>query len=65
LSAAEVERCYQLGLRIQRDINALLDEAVQTDPWPARRHAHLFGVAQPVSPRSDLLLRVLGAEPKA
>jgi hypothetical protein len=64
LSAAEVERCYQLGLRIQRDINVLLDEAMQNDPWPARRHAHLFGVAQPVSPRSDLLLRALGAEPK-
>jgi hypothetical protein len=65
LSAAEVERCYQLGLRIQRDINALLEEAVQNDPWSARRHAHLFGVAQPVSPRSDLLLRALGVEPKA
>jgi hypothetical protein len=65
LSAAEVERCYQLGLRIQRDINALLEEAVQNDPWPARRHAHLFGVAQPVSPRPDLLLRALGAEPRA
>jgi hypothetical protein len=65
LSAADVERCYQLGLRIQRDINALLEEAVQNDPWPARRHAHLFGVAQPVSPRSDLLLCALGAEPKA
>jgi hypothetical protein len=65
LSAAEVERCYQLGLRIQRDINALLEEAVQNDPWSARRHAHLFGVAQPVSPRSDLLLGALGAEPKA
>jgi hypothetical protein len=65
LSAAEVERSYQLGLRIQRDINVLLEEAVQNDPWPARRHAHLFGVAQPVSPRSALLLRALGAEPKA
>jgi hypothetical protein len=65
LSAAEVERCYQLGLHIQRDINALLEEAVQNDPWPSRRHAHLFGVAQPVSPRSDLLLRALGDEPKA
>ena len=65
LSAAEVERYYQLGLRIQRDINMLLDEAVQNDPWRARRHAHLFGIAQPVSPRSDLLLRALGAEPKA
>lgn len=65
LSAAEVERCYQLGLRIQRDINTLLDEALQNDPWQARRHAHLFGVAQPVSPRSDLLLRAIGAEPKA
>jgi hypothetical protein len=65
LSAAEVGRYYQLGLRIQRDINTLLDEAVQNDPWRARRHAHLFGIAQPVSPRSDLLLRALGAEPKA
>lgn len=65
LSAAEVERCYQLGLRIQRDINTLLDEAVQNDPWRARRHAHLFGVSQPVSPRSDLLLRALGATPQA
>ena len=65
LPAAEVERCYQLGLRIQRDINALLDEAVQNDPWRARRHAHLFGVAQPVSPRSDLLLRALGTAPQA
>lgn len=65
LSAAEVERCYQLGLRIQRDINTLLEEAAQNDPWPARRHAHLSGIAQPVSPRSDLLLRALGAEPKA
>jgi hypothetical protein len=65
LAAAEVERCYQQGLRIQRDIQALLEEAVQNDPWPARRHAHLFGVAQPVSPRSDLLLRALGADAKA
>jgi hypothetical protein len=65
LSAVEVERCYQLGLRIQRDINALLDQAMQQDPWSARRHAHLFGVAQPVSPRSDLLLRALGTTPQA
>jgi hypothetical protein len=65
LSAAEVERCYQLGLRIQRDVNTLLDEVVQHDPWQARRHAHLFGVAQPVSPRSDLLLRALGTTPGA
>jgi len=65
LSAAEVERCYQLGLRIQRDINTLLDEAVQHDPWQAQQHAHLFGVAQPVSPRSDLLLRALGTTPRA
>jgi Putative DNA-binding domain len=64
LSAAEVERCYQLGLRIQRDITTLLDEGVQNDPWRARRHAHLFGVAQPVSPRSDLLLRALGTTPQ-
>jgi Schlafen, AlbA_2 len=65
LSAAEVERCYQLGLRIQRDITTLLDEAVQNDPWRAWRHAHLFGVAQPVSPRSDLLLRALGTTSQA
>jgi hypothetical protein len=65
LSAAEVERCYQLGLRIQRDINALLDEAVENDPWRRPRHAHLFGVAQPVSPRSDLLLRALGTTAQA
>jgi hypothetical protein len=65
LPAAEVERCYQLGLRIRRDITTLLDEAVQNDPWQARRHAHLFGVAQPVSPRSDLLLRALGPTSQA
>jgi Schlafen, AlbA_2 len=65
LPAAEVERCYQLGLRIQRDITTLLDEAVQNDPWQEGRHAHLFGVAQPVSPRSDLLLHVVGTRVEA
>jgi hypothetical protein len=65
LSAAEVERCYQLGLRTQRDITALLDEAVRNDPWQPRRYAHLFVVAQPVSPRSDLLLRALDTTSQA
>jgi hypothetical protein len=55
-----VERCYQLGLRIQRDITTLLEEAVIDDPWRNGRHAHLFGVAQLVSPHPDLLLRALG-----
>jgi hypothetical protein len=65
LSDAEVQRLHQLALRRQRDAEDLLDEEVRQDPWPPapRGHAHLFGVAQPVSARPDLLQQVLKDPP--
>jgi hypothetical protein len=61
LSDAEVQRLHQLALRRQHDVQDLLQEQVRLDPWPAelRRYAHLFGVAQPVTARRDLLQQVL------
>jgi hypothetical protein len=62
LPDAEVQRLHQLALRQQRDAEDLLDAEVRHDPFPPereRRHAHLFGIAQPVSTRHDLLQQVL------
>jgi hypothetical protein len=61
LADAEVQRLHQLALRRQQDVEDLLEEEVRRDPWPPRlrRHAHLFGVAQPVTTRRDLLQQVL------
>jgi Putative DNA-binding domain len=61
LSDAEVQRLHQLALRRQHDVEDLLEREIRLDPWPVelRRHAHLFGVAQPVAARRDLLQQVL------
>jgi hypothetical protein len=61
LSDAEVQRLHQLALRRQHDVEDLLEEQIRLDPWPAerRQYAHLFGVAQPVTARRDLLQQVL------
>ena len=62
LPDAEVQRLHQLALRRQRDAEDLLDAEVRRDPFPVergRQHAHLFGIAQPVSARPDLLQQVL------
>jgi hypothetical protein len=61
LSDAEVQRLHQLALRRQHDVEDLLEGEIRRDPWPTelRRYAHLFGVAQPVAARRDLLQQVL------
>ncbi len=61
LPDAEVQRLHQLALRGQRDAEDLLDAEVRRDPFPPeqRQHAHLFGIAQPVSAPPDLLQQVL------
>jgi hypothetical protein len=67
LSDAEVQRLHQLALRRQHDAEQLLDLEVARAPGlpSARQHAHLIGVAQPVTGRPDLLHRVLGSQPQA
>jgi hypothetical protein len=57
LSDAEAQRLHQLALRRQHDAEDLLEKEIRLDPFPPdfRRHAHLFGIAQPVSARRDLL----------
>jgi hypothetical protein len=63
LSDAEVQRYHQLVLKGQRDAAELLDVEVRRDPAAAAgltAHAHLFGIAQPVGARPDLLERVIG-----
>lgn len=61
LSDAEVQALHQRTLRRQHDAEELLDTEVHRDPCPPelRKHAHLFGIAQPASAPSDLLQRVL------
>jgi hypothetical protein len=61
LSDAEVQALHQRALRRQRDAEELLDAEVRRDPCPPelRQHAHLFGIAHPVSAPIDLLQRVL------
>jgi hypothetical protein len=61
LSAAEVQSLHEFALRRQRDANELLDAEVRRDPSPPELHdhAHLFGIAHPVSAPADLLQRVL------
>lgn len=62
LPDAEVQRLHQLALRRQRDADDLLDAEARRDPFlleRGRQHAHLFGIAQPVSARPDLLQQVL------
>jgi hypothetical protein len=61
LSDAEVQALHQLALRRRRDAEELLDAEVRRDPCPPglHDHAHLFGIAQPVSARADLLQQVL------
>ena len=68
LSDPEVQRYHLLALQGQRDAADLLDVEVRRDPAAEAEltaHAHLFGIAQPVGARRDLLERVLGgAGPK-
>jgi hypothetical protein len=61
LPDAEVQRLHLLALRRQHDAEDLLEKEVRLDPFPAkfRRHAHLFGIAQPVSAQRDLLQQIL------
>jgi hypothetical protein len=61
LSDVQVQQLHQLALRHQHDAEDLLEKEIRLDPCPAelRRHAHLFGIAQPVSARRDLLQQVL------
>jgi hypothetical protein len=63
LSDPEVQRYHQLVLKGQRDAADLLNVEVRRDPAAAAgltAHAHLFGIAQPVGARRDLLERVIG-----
>jgi hypothetical protein len=63
LSDAEVQRYHQLVLKGQRDAADLIDVEVRRDPAAEAgltAHAHLFGMAQPVGARPDLLERVIG-----
>jgi hypothetical protein len=63
LTDAEVQRYHQLVLKGQQDAADLLDAEVGRDPAAEAgltAHAHLFGIAQPVGARSDLLERVVG-----
>jgi hypothetical protein len=61
LSDTEVQDLHQRALRRQRDAEELLDTEVRRDPCPPelRKHAHLFGIAQPVNASADLLQRLL------
>jgi hypothetical protein len=61
LSDVEVQRLHLLALRRQHDAEDLLEKDMRLDPFPAkfRRHAHLFGIAQPVSARRDLVQQIL------
>ena len=63
LSDPEVQRYHQLVLKGQQDAADLLGAEVGRDPAAEAgltAHAHLFGIAQPVGARSDLLERVVG-----
>jgi hypothetical protein len=63
LSDPEVQRYHQLVLKGQRDATDLLHVEVRRDPAAAAgltAYAHLFGIAQPVGTRRDLLERVVG-----
>jgi hypothetical protein len=63
LSDPEVQRYHQLVLKSQHDAADLLDVEERRDPAAdagLTAHAHLFGIAQPLGARPDLLERVIG-----
>jgi hypothetical protein len=58
LSDPEVQRYHQLVLKSQHDAADLLDVEERRDPAAdagLTAHAHLFGIAQPLGARPDLL----------
>lgn len=63
LSDPDVERLHQRRQQHDRDMLALLDEAMADDPIPADRrgHGHLFVLAEPVPGREGLLFAAVPA----
>lgn len=61
LSDAEVLRHHRARKDAEETITGLLEDYVQRDPVPTKeqKHAHLFIVAAPVSPRREMLLDVV------
>lgn len=61
LNDAEVMRHHRARKDTEETITGLLEDYVRRDPVPAeeQKHAHLFIVAAPVSPRREMLLDVV------